>query len=323
MTVSQKSTFQSLIAQIKSALAVVGLKKEEKLFKVHALVRLLKEQNSDIYDIIQAKNISTWGSVSIFDKVVVVKQQSFIQTTIHLDHSKNCVYFDALKAAAQATGDSSCISAVNNLISNELIEIAENATLEYNEKIVMFSEKVQALFVMFSSFKLKIQIQEISGFGSFLQFFDIAKTYKQKTEDSDLSSGTFPNIKLIAYLQQSLEYWINVDINVAIQLNSFIQRVNQSFEQEVFTWEGRQKFLADYITEWMVFDYEFTCKYFLTIKFGDFGSLFDFIFCEHFEVEPEVTFAPEATTQVYETTYGSSLFTELVSSASSCSCVCE
>uniref|UniRef100_A0AC34RRN5 Uncharacterized protein n=1 Tax=Panagrolaimus sp. JU765 TaxID=591449 RepID=A0AC34RRN5_9BILA len=100
------------------------------------------------------------------------------------------------------------------------------------------------------------------------------------------------------YLQQSLEYWINVDINVAIQLNSFIQRVNQSFEQEVFTWEGRQKFLADYITEWMVFDYEFTCKYFLTIKFGDFGSLFDFIFCEHFEVEPEVTFAPEATTQV-------------------------
>ncbi|KAE9551998.1 hypothetical protein FO519_004796 [Halicephalobus sp. NKZ332] len=203
-TASDKTAYTAFLAQIKIILSSTTYNNSEKYILVSGQVDKFAASNPTCYKSFQYFNITTIANVNMMQKIVIVKQQETIQSTIILDSSDNCPLFDALRAAASATGNASCVSAVEEAINDKLIPICSNSSSNVSEQVISINEEIQQLLVQYSSLQVQIQTTQIASFGYFEQFFKCATTFEQQSQVTFLFSGTYPNIPIITYLQAAL-----------------------------------------------------------------------------------------------------------------------
>uniref|UniRef100_A0AC34Q8J0 Uncharacterized protein n=1 Tax=Panagrolaimus sp. JU765 TaxID=591449 RepID=A0AC34Q8J0_9BILA len=277
LSASQNTLLQNMIAQVKVALGTTGLTNEQRLFKAGMFIENFRYAHTNVFNIIQHHNILNWTSLHTLTYVILVKQQKYVQNAISLTSSGSCPYFDALRAAAAATNNDTCVKIVDDLIQKTLLPVACNSSLTLFERMTSFYTELSALNKCPALPDLFIN-QEISGFGNLAQYDNIGSANQLfLLPQTTLTTGTFPDVPIINRLMHRLGELITIDINAAIQLNQFMARVNQTFETMTDP-KQRQDFLADYTIEWYDFDANLTESVFYDIDLGNYETFWDHIF---------------------------------------------
>uniref|UniRef100_A0A914Z572 Uncharacterized protein n=1 Tax=Panagrolaimus superbus TaxID=310955 RepID=A0A914Z572_9BILA len=190
---------------------------EERLILASASIMKFQMENPTVYELIQFKNVSSWGMLSYFTKVVEVRQTTKVESLVTLDDEDNCPLFDALM---NCTGDSyEQQSAVNALINETLLEICGDMTLSVTKKNVKIFEALSKFFSINTEWQSSFFQFKIQGFGTFQQFYQITKSFYQKTQVDVILEGEVEECGFMVSFKNQLQL-IKADMTISASVKS-------------------------------------------------------------------------------------------------------
>jgi hypothetical protein len=279
-TAEEKTTLIEWITSLKVELKV-KVSIEERLTIASASILKFQMENPTLYEMIQYQNVSSWGYLASFTKIVEFRQTKKIESLITLDDEDNCPLFDFLFNCTDGSYEQQ--SAVEALINETLIEICGDMTLSITKKNVAIFKALSKFFSINAEWQFKFFTSKMVGFGSFQSFFQITKSFYQKTQVDVILEGDVEECGFMVAFKNQLEM-IKTDTTISITikgiLNQFYARILQQLKLGGLKGKARLAIIIKEIRKLIKFhpQPEFI-KCILGINIFDFGSFLDLIFC--------------------------------------------
>lgn len=276
-TAEEKTTIIEWITSLKVELSV-KVTVEERLTIASASILKFQMENPKVYELIQFQNVSSWGMLSYFTKVIEIRQTTKVESLITLDDEDSCPLFDALKNCTDGSYEQE--SAVNALINETLLEICGDMTLSVTKRNVKIFEALSKFFSINAEWQSSFFQFKIQGFGTFGQFFQITKSFYQKTQVDVILEGEVDECAFMVSFKNQLELIksdTTISVSVKATMTQFYLRIKQ---QLAFGIKGKAR-LSIIIKEMNKFVklYSSFAKWIYTIQIEGFGSFLDLIFC--------------------------------------------
>uniref|UniRef100_A0AC34GE42 Uncharacterized protein n=1 Tax=Panagrolaimus sp. ES5 TaxID=591445 RepID=A0AC34GE42_9BILA len=182
----EKIVIEKWIASLKLEINV-KVSIEERLILASASILKFQMENPSIFELIQYQNVSSWGMLTYFTKVIEIRQTTKVESLITLDDEDNCPLFEALINSTDGSYEQE--SAVNALINETLLEICADMTLSITKRNVKIFEALSKFFSINSEWKSSFFQFKIERFGTFQQFYQITKSFYQKSQVDVILEG--------------------------------------------------------------------------------------------------------------------------------------
>jgi hypothetical protein len=274
----EKTTIREWIASLKVELKV-KVTVEERLVIASASILKFEMENPKLFELIQFQNISSWGYLTSFTKIVQFRQTTKVESLISLDDDENCPLFDALWNCTDGSYEQE--SAVSALINETLKGICGDMTLSVTRKNVLIFKALKDFFSINAEWQFSFFQSKIVGFGTFHQFFQITKSFYQKSQVDVILEGEVEECQFIVSFRNQLtliEADASVSLSVKGTMRLFFNRIRQQLKMCGIKGKGR---LACFIKEMnkCIKLYTGFEKWILTIQIEGFGSFLDLVFC--------------------------------------------
>lgn len=293
-TPEQKTTIINWITILKQSLSV-KVTVEERLTIALSAIQKFQMENPDCYELIQYQNVSSWGYLASFTKVVQYRQTTKIESLITLDDDDNCPLFEALFNGTEGSYEQQ--SAINAFINETLIGICGNMSLSITERSVLIYKACAEFFAINAEWQFSFFQFQISGFGSFQQFFEITRTFYQKTQVDVILEGEVSECAFMVSFKAQIEF-IKADSSISsVQKKVMIDFYERIEQQLAFSMTGKGR-LSIIIKEFRAFLQMYKDTKYVTLLYGcqieGFGSFMDLIYCGPGRIgfEPKPTMAP-------------------------------
>jgi len=301
-TPEQKTTIINWITILKSLLSV-KVSVEERLTIALSSIQKFQSENPDCYELIQYQNISSWGFLASFTKVVEYRQSTKIESIMTLDDEDNCPLFEALMNGTDGSYEQE--SACRAFINETLIGICGNMSLSITERSVLIYKAISEFFAINSEWQMHFFQFQISGFGSFQQFYEITRTYYQKTQVDVILEGEASECSFIVAFKNQLEM-IKSDSSISMTVKKTLIEFEARIEQQISMVTSGKARLSIIIKEFNSFFQMYTDEIFVkllySISINDFGNFMDLIYCGPYKngikpkpTIPMATFSPKPT----------------------------
>ena len=185
-TEEEKTTIKEWIIKLKLRLKVKKTV-QERLIIALSCIQEFEMEYPKLFDLIKFQNVSSWGYLASFTKVIEYRQSLKIESIFSLDDEDNCPLFDALLNGTDGSYEQT--SAVNAFINETLIKICGDMSLSVTKKSVLIYKAIAEFFSINSEWQLSFFKFEIHGFGSFQQFFEVTRTFYQQTQIDVILEG--------------------------------------------------------------------------------------------------------------------------------------
>ena len=274
----EKTTIKEWIASLKIDLKV-KVTVEERLVLASASILKFQMENPKLYEMIQFQNISSWGYLASFTKIVEFRQTTKVESLISLDDDENCPLFDALWNCTDGSYEQE--SAVSSLINETLKGICGDMTLSITKKNVLIFQALSKFFSINAEWQFSFFQSKIVGFGNFHQFFQITKSFYQKTQVDVILEGEVEECVFMVSFRNQLEL-IKSDTTISLSvkgtINLFYQRILQQLKLCGEKGKGRLACIIKEMNKCIKLYPSFT-KWIYTIQIEGFGSFMELIFC--------------------------------------------
>ncbi|KAH7716221.1 hypothetical protein AAVH_16346 [Aphelenchoides avenae] len=295
LTVEQQTIFIEWIRHIEiTILADFSLTNEQKIVAIAYELKAFFELHYEIEIAIGYELILDWGYVVDLISVAIDIQSDYVGSLIILDGEDDCDLFEGLRNATE--GDSEKYAAVLILIE-ELKVILIDVSLTYEAKLTLIYEKFEAFFELHAEWESFFLDIEFFGFGTLEQFIDVTLVYWRITNVSIVIGGSSSECVLIQALEEAFQN-TSFSLSVRSQIQQIKVKVEGYFASETNVYL-RLEYISAQLYQFFKLDIKIV-KYVKRITLGEWGSIYDLLFCAGFFGEHGWNFgltseAPETT----------------------------
>jgi len=302
----QKTKIITWVTMLKQLLKV-NVTVEERLTIALSSIQKFQIENSDVYELIQYQNISSWGYLASFSKVIQFRQSTKIESLVTLDDDNNCPLFDALLNGTEDSYEQK--SAVKAFINETLIGICGDMSISIKKRSVLIYKAISEFFSINAEWQFSFFQFKIEKFGSFQQFFEITRTYYQVSQVDVVLEGEVEECAFMISFKNQLDFMSSdssITVSVKATMKQFYLRISEQLKLCGKSGKARLACIVKEMNKFVKL-YPTFVSYVYNIQIEGFGSFMDLISCSPWKIG----FKPKPT-----------MPSMLTSPKPTCSCTC-